>query len=208
MRDLSTLAKLLAEEDINVVHRNQSTAMFDVLNRELSLPIWKEMSKNVQDLMTVHEVGHALWTPLEQLKRAKQENVEFSFVNVLEDVRIEKLAQKKYAGTVRVFKKGYKELKEMNFFETADMDINKLSLIDRINLLYKHHADVQFAEEEKIWVQKANQTVTPDDVIDLAKELFAFMQENPETQDKTGNGDDSEGAEKIGRAHVRTPVTS
>ena len=195
MRDLSTLAKLLAEEDINVVHRNQSTAMFDVLNRELSLPIWKEMSKNVQDLMTVHEVGHALWTPLKQLERAKQEKVEFSFVNVLEDVRIEKLAQKKYAGTVRVFKKGYKELKEMNFFETADMDINKLSLIDRINLFYKHHADVQFAEEEKVWVQKANQTVTPDDVIDLAKELFAFMQENPETQDKTGNGDDSEGAD-------------
>ena len=195
MRDLSTLAKLLAEEDINVVHRNQSTAMFDVLNRELSLPIWKEMSKNVQDLMTVHEVGHALWTPLEQLERAKQEKVEFSFVNVLEDVRIEKLAQKKYAGTVRVFKKGYKELKEMNFFETADMDINKLSLIDRINLLYKHHADVKFAEEEKVWVQKTNQTVTPDDVIDLAKELFAFMQENPETQDKTGNTDDSEGAD-------------
>ena len=145
MRDLSTLAKLLAEEDINVVHQHQPTAMFDVLNRQLSLPIWKEMSKNIQDLMTVHEVGHALWTPLEQLERAKRENVEFSFVNVLEDVRIEKLAQKKYPGTVRIFKKGYKELKEMNFFETADMDINKLSLIDRINLFYKHHSDVQFA---------------------------------------------------------------
>ena len=195
MKDLSTLAKLLAEEDINVIHRHQPTAMFDVLNRELSLPIWKEMSKNIQDLMTVHEVGHALWTPLEQLERAKQEKVEFSFVNVLEDVRIEKLAQKKYPGTVRIFKKGYKELKEMNFFETADMDINKLSLIDRINLFYKHHSDVQFAEEEKVWVQKANQTVTPDDVIDLAKELFAFMEENPETQDKTAAEDDSEGAE-------------
>ena len=44
MRDLSTLAKLLAEEDINVVHRKQDTAAFDVKNRELSLPIWKEMS--------------------------------------------------------------------------------------------------------------------------------------------------------------------
>ena len=52
MRDLSTLAKLLAEEDIHVIHRNQPTAMFDVKNRELSLPIWKEMSKNIQDLMT------------------------------------------------------------------------------------------------------------------------------------------------------------
>ena len=103
MRDLSTLAKLLAEEDIHVVHRNQSTAMFDVKNRELSLPIWKEMSKNIQDLMTLHEVGHALWTPLEQLEKAQKEKIEFSFVNVLEDVRIEKLVQKKYPGNLLGF---------------------------------------------------------------------------------------------------------
>ena len=103
MRDLSTLAKLLGEEDIHVVHRNQSTAMFDVKNRELSLPIWKEMSKNIQDLMTLHEVGHDLWTPLEQLEKVRNENIEFSFVNVLEDVRIEKLVQKKYPGFCQDF---------------------------------------------------------------------------------------------------------
>ena len=53
MRDLTLLSKLLAEEDIHVIHRKQSTAMFDVLNRELSLPIWKDMSKNVQELMNL-----------------------------------------------------------------------------------------------------------------------------------------------------------
>ena len=79
MRDLSTLAKLLAEEDINVVHRQQETAAFDVKNRELSLPIWKEMSKDVQDLMTVHEVGHALWTPLEMLEKARKEKASMCY---------------------------------------------------------------------------------------------------------------------------------
>ena len=176
MRDLSTLAKLLAEEDIHVVHRNQSTAMFDVKNRELSLPIWKEMSKNIQDLMTLHEVGHALWTPLEQLEKARNENIEFSFVNVLEDVRIEKLVQKKYPGSVRIFNKGYKELIAQNFFETVGQDISKYNLIDRINLHFKHHVDVPFSEEEKVWVQKANQTKTPDEVLDLAKELYETLQ--------------------------------
>ena len=182
MRDLSTLAKLLAEEDIHVVHRNQSTAMFDVKNRELSLPIWKEMSKNIQDLMTLHEVGHALWTPLEQLEKARNENIEFSFVNVLEDVRIEKLVQKKYPGSVRVFNKGYKELIAQNFFETVGQDIAKYNLIDRINLHFKHHIDVPFSEEEKVWVQKANQTKTPDEVLDLAKELYEYIAENEESQ--------------------------
>ena len=46
--------------------------MFDVMNSELSLPIWKEMSKDVQDLMTLHEVGHALWTPLEMMEKSKK----------------------------------------------------------------------------------------------------------------------------------------
>ena len=187
MRDLSTLAKLLAEEDIHVVHRNQSTAMFDVKNRELSLPIWKEMSKNIQDLMTLHEVGHALWTPLEQLEKAQKEKIEFSFVNVLEDVRIEKLVQKKYPGSVRIFNKGYKELIAQNFFETVGQDISKYNLIDRINLHFKHHVDVPFSEEEKVWVQKANQTKTPDEVLDLAKELYEYIAENEDSQGEEQN---------------------
>ena len=183
MKNLSTLAKLLAEEDIHVIHRKQSTAMFDVKNRELSLPIWKEMSKDIQDLMTVHEIGHALWTPLELLVRATKENIEFSFVNVLEDVRIEKLAQNKYPGSVKVFRRGYRELIRNNFFETLNIDISKINLIDRINLHYKHHVGVPFSSEEQVWVEKANNTVTPDDVLELAKELYEYMVQNQKESD-------------------------
>ena len=145
MRDLSTLAKLLAEEDINVVHRQQETAAFDVKNRELSLPIWKEMSKDIQDLMTIHEVGHALWTPLEQLEKAQSEKIEFSFVNILEDIRIEKKVQDKYLGSVNIFNRGYQELIGNNFFGTKGKDTSKLNLIDRINLHFKHHKDISFS---------------------------------------------------------------
>ena len=193
MKDLSLLAKLLAEEDIHVVHRQQPTAMFDVLNRELSLPIWKDMSKNIQDLMTLHEVGHALWTPLEMMEQVKKEKIEFSFVNVLEDVRIEKLVQKKYPGSVRVFNKGYKELIAQNFFETVGKDIAKYNLIDRINLHFKHHIDVPFSDKEKVWVQKANQTKTPQDVIDLAKELYEYVSENEESQGENQEQENASG---------------
>ena len=185
MKDLSLLAKLLAEEDIHVVHRNQPTAMFDVLNRELSLPIWKDMSKTVQDLFTLHEVGHALWTPLEMMKKVKEEKISHSVVNVLEDVRIEKAVQLKYRGAVKIFNSAYNELITSNFFETVGKDISNYNLIDRINLHYKHHTDVPFADNEMVWVEKSNKTITPDDVIDLAKELVAFIKENPESQGKT-----------------------
>ena len=195
MRDLTLLSKLLAEEDIHVIHRNQSTAMFDVLNRELSLPIWKDMSKNVQELMTLHEVGHALWTPLEMMTKVKEEKISHSVVNVLEDVRIEKAVQLKYKGAVKIFNKGYQELIHSNFFETIGKKIENYNLIDRINLHYKHHTDVPFSDNEVVWVKKANQTVTPDDVIQLAKDLIAFIEENKESQDKTQDTDDLEVAD-------------
>ena len=196
MKDLSLLAKLLAEEDIHVVHRNQSTAMFDVLNRELSLPIWKDMSKNVQDLFTLHEIGHALWTPLEMMTKVKKENISHSVVNVLEDVRIEKAVQLKYRGAVKIFNKSYQELINSNFFETVGKDISNYNLIDRINLHYKHHTDVPFADNEMVWVKKTNETITPDDVIQLARDLVAFIKENPESQGKTPDKDASEGTDK------------
>jgi hypothetical protein len=190
MKDLSLLAKLLAEEDIHVVHKQQSTATFDVLNRELALPIWKDMSKNIQDLMTLHEVGHALWTPLEMMTKIKEQKISHSVCNVLEDVRIEKAVQLKYKGAVKIFNKGYQELIHSNFFETIGKDIKNYNLIDRINLHFKHHTDVPFSDEEMVWVKKANETVTSDDVIELAKELIAFIEENPESQGKDTDTDD------------------
>tara|TARA_B100000780_G_scaffold23937_1_gene15228 strand:+ start:162 stop:2423 length:2262 start_codon:yes stop_codon:yes gene_type:complete len=195
MRDLSTIAKLLAEEDILVQHMNQKTACFDVKNRILSLPIWKEMSKPIQELMTIHEVGHALDTPLSLIKDSEKQNLDFSVVNVLEDVRIEKSVQKKYPGSVRIFKKGYKELIAMNFFGTNELNVDELNLIDRINLHYKHHSNVLFSDNENVWVKKANQTVTADDVITLAKELVEYIENTPESQSKLPSEDDMKGAE-------------
>ena len=39
-------------------------------------------------------------------------------MNILEDVRIEKMIQEKYKGSKIIFKRGYQELIKNNFFET------------------------------------------------------------------------------------------
>ena len=57
-----TLAKLLATENLTVEHRKVTTACFDVDKRVLILPIWKNASNTVYDLLVGHEVGHALYT--------------------------------------------------------------------------------------------------------------------------------------------------
>ena len=93
-----TLAKLLAEEDIFVVHKQTPTAYFDVKRRELGLPIWKdeEMTDNIYDLMVCHEIAHALWTPLEMMEEVISRKLNKGVVNILEDARIERMVQKKY----------------------------------------------------------------------------------------------------------------
>ena len=67
---------------------------FDVKKRELVLPILKFMSKDIQDLMTLHEVGHAFWTTVDMMRETSERKIHHSIVNILEDVRIEKMIRK------------------------------------------------------------------------------------------------------------------
>ena len=59
----SVLARLLANENITVQQGNYDSAYFDVKSRTLGIPLWKDMSKDVLDLLVGHEVSHALFTP-------------------------------------------------------------------------------------------------------------------------------------------------
>ena len=48
----SNLAKLLATENINVIHQKVETAYFIPKTRTLCLPIWEEMSNDLYDMLT------------------------------------------------------------------------------------------------------------------------------------------------------------
>ena len=191
----NTIAKLLAEEDIFVVHKQMETAYFDVKNRELGLPIWKEntMEAVEEELLVCHEIGHALYTPLDMLENSQLRKIDHSVVNVLEDARIEKKVKNKYLGTVRLFNAGYESLIKKDFFGTSGKDLSEFNLIDRINLFFKGNTDVVFSDEEKVWVDRTAKTETPDDVLDLAEELLAWMADNPESM---GAPDDSDGSDE------------
>ena len=191
MKNKSTLAKLLAEEDVYVVHKQMETAYFDSKKRELGLPIWKdeEMTADIYDLMVCHEIGHALWTPLDMLENARLRKINHSFVNILEDARIEKKVKEKYAGSVGVFNRGYVDLLKKDFFGTAKKDIATYNLIDRINVFFKSaDTTIPFSDEEKVWVDRTASTKTPDDVLDLAEELYKWMEENESETDKHDDG--------------------
>jgi len=200
IKNKSTLAKLLAEEDIFVVHKQMDTAYFNSKSRELGLPIWKdeEMTKDIYDLMVGHEIGHALWTPLDMLEKAAVRKINHGFMNIIEDARIEKFAVRKYPGLVGVFKRGYIDLIKKDFFGTSGKDVNSYNLIDRINIFFKTaDTNIIFSDEEKVWVNRIAKAETEDEVLDLAEELYAWMAENETETDNHDSGMSDEDGEMM-----------
>jgi hypothetical protein len=178
MTKTDLVAKLLANENLTVIQAPVSTASFDIKNRVLRLPQWKDMTDNLIDMLVGHEVGHALYTTLDEYstKNPYKEVPHFSgYMNVLEDVRIEKLMKRRYPGLRKSFNLGYKELNDRDFFGVAN-GFKDMLLIDKINLYFKagYSCGVTFTPEEKAFVRRAEETETCQDVIALAKEIYDF----------------------------------
>ena len=123
------LARLLATEDLVVEHRQVDTAAFDVERRVLTLPVWDKAESVVIDLLISHEVGHALYTPNDW---SFEGQVPMQFVNIVEDIRIEKLMKRRYAGLAKTFYKGYSILSDKDFFGIGDDDISTFNLADKL----------------------------------------------------------------------------
>ena len=195
------LAKLLATEGISVTHSVKAeTAMFDVKNRQLVLPMWSDMTDDIYDMLVGHEVGHALFTPYDEEKESKIESkgpwnadaqeiggdshghIAMAYLNIIEDARIEKLMKLKYPGLRRDFVSAYAKLDARDFFG-AHAKAPK-HLIDRINLHFKMGVsaetslNVQFSPTEMVFVDRIAASETYDDVVQIVKDLWEYEIEN------------------------------
>jgi len=177
------LARLLATEDLIVEHRSVDTASFNVQTRVLTLPTWDNATEEVYDTLVCHEVGHALYTP--DVEWWINNEVSASIVNIVEDARIEKLMKRRYAGLSKTFFRGYSSLSEDDFFQLKNKDLTKFNLADRINLYYKvgNFVDIPFFNnEETFLMNRTGLTETFDDVLEVAKLIFAYCKAEAEKQ--------------------------
>ena len=175
----SLLAKLMATENLVVEQRKVQTAMFDVKSRVLTIPqLDKSISGYLYDLFVGHEVGHALYTTMEHIEKEDFRKIQ-GYMNVVEDVRIEKKIKNKYPGLRKAFITAYKQLNEKDFFGIADQDLSKILLIDRINLYYKcgFNCGVKFTPEEMELVRRVDRCDSMEDVYQLAREIYAYAKE-------------------------------
>lgn len=219
----SLLAKLLATENITI-RRDASafTASFDVKNRILTMPVWKGISEDLEDLLTVHETGHALDTPCDGWMDAiksiagkyhdKPSNRHTmavkGFLNVIEDARIDKRQKRRYPGSRRNYLAGYKELLERGFFGPPSKDFNTYNFIDRMNVYFKGGValGIKFSPDEMPFVKRVESAETFEDVLALTDEIYGWCKakgedERRQTPDdmeyEMSEGDDDGDAESV-----------
>ena len=188
----STLARLLSKENITVQHGNYSTAFFDVEQRVLGLPMWKEKSKDVYDLLVGHEVGHALFTPRDFHHNCR--GARHDYINLVEDVRIERKVQAQYPGLIGCFTRGYSSLSEEDFFGINHKDVNALGLADRLNLKFKlrNLIDIKFSAVELVIYRQIERAETWDEVVTAALDLEKFIKAQQQKQAEQKQAEDSE----------------
>jgi len=204
----SLLAKLMATENLTIEQRPVQTASFDVRNRILTVPVLdKNISNEIYDLFMGHEVGHALYTPIDGMIKAKEIKLNSDVTNVVEDSRIERKIKYKYPGLKNSFVKAYKELFEKDFFGVKDSNLNKLNFLDRINLHCKGGAGlrIQFDDVERGLLGEVETTETYDDVIEVSKKIVEYMKMKLEEEEQkrikakggndAGDEDDSDDVE-------------
>jgi len=183
-------ARLLASENISVrLDPNSVTASFNLESRVLTMPLW-DASDRLRDMLIGHEVAHALFTTgdlMEHVAAIDPENFATAkdYLNVVEDARIDRLIQRKYAGLKADYRVGYREMAEKDFFGIGDTDIDTMPLIDRINLHFKHFENVSFSAIEQDFVDRIENVETIEEMIEVARDLYEWCRDNEEKQEET-----------------------
>jgi len=170
----NALARLMATENLQIEHSKVPTASFDVKNRVLRLPLWKDMDSNMYEGLIGHEVGHALYTSYEDWGDFVENYPDLKdYANIIEDARIEKKMKTKYPGMKKTFFQMYDTLATRDFFGTQGRDIESYGFADRLNIFFKLgvRAEVPFSDEEILFRNRVAAAETFEDVAALAKEL-------------------------------------
>ena len=184
VKGLDRFARLLATEDILVEHRATATASFDLKNRLLTLPIWKDMKESLYHMLVLHETGHALFTPLTGWETIVKDDDKYlrHYVNVVEDARIDRKMKAKFPGGRSDYQESAGYLVEQDFFEMAGKDLHSYSFIDRLNIHFKVGSvvDVPFADDERPFLLRMETTTSFDDVVELSREILQFAKDRRE----------------------------
>jgi len=206
----SILTKLVAGENVDVRFQPSiSTAEFDLKNRVVTLPLFKEgIINELQDLFIIHESGHATETPPKKYvdgqkrlfhKLSTEGLINYVF-NVVEDIRINEIQKDKFPGSRRDFRVGYKSRWDRGDYGVkTEEEINKKPFLDRINMNAKigHVVNVVFDAEENEIVSEAMKIKKWPEVEEMSEKIMRYLLDNVDKMHdpKEGQGDENQDGE-------------
>ena len=203
-KDLSyidTFLKVISNNNrLNITYSNEARVGYytPALNTVV-LPYYITKDRDIYILMGSHEISHVLHTPLEFLdnhdgansnkhptvRGVKFNKVLMNCINIVEDIRIERLIRNKFPGFVAVYERGYTKL-FYTLFNTAEDSWDKMHLGDRIN----HKAKLgklsrhQLTTYEEGIFRYLKDTKDFNDVIIKSLYLYNILMENEKPNDK------------------------
>lgn len=203
---IQNYTKILAEENITVNYSESAeTASFSLENRIITLPTYEYLDEFSNQMLTTHEIAHALYSTRSIDEFNEAVKVAEPWLNVVEDIYIEKCIQSKYNGLRKVFVKGYQTLIDNGLFG-EDLTIEKINadtLMNRVNTYFKCRLNgfsgVKFnSEEQKIvsdidnfdWTQK--NSICEKQVVEFAIKLAELDKKQKENNSKENNSGSSD----------------
>lgn len=184
-RSTDILAKLLANENLTVISGGVTTSMIDLNKRVVYIVEFKPTSplscREVRITCIGHEVGHALFTPKNLMHGASEKKFPglFMFINVVEDIRIERLMKNKFKGLHSIMKEGRKVMYENGFYgQEAIDDPNSMNYLNKVILYTKVGAKTTgltlSVKDESVIKYIERNAVDEPSVIHCAKFLYQY----------------------------------
>ena len=170
------LATYLSKKAVSVDHGNYPTAAVDLSSNTILLPTYDiDTPEDVYNTMIAHEVGHIRFTPPSGWHDSEEDHgISKVLLNIIEDVRIEKLIKREFSALYSIFHRGYKHLvEEKDFFKTSGRNMEKTFFLEKLNVRAKvgNLVDIPFSEEEQTLFDFIMGVETWDDVIYVCKLL-------------------------------------
>lgn len=169
---------LLSEENLTVRRANVPTGSIDLQSRIITIPNFATDDKDIFLLMGSHEVSHALHTPPnwchDEIGKVKNALLR-DCLNIVEDIRIERLIRRKFPGFVPVYVRAYKKLLSNNFFSTNKWSDFKIH--DKVNAYAKlgSSLDQPMTDRDMAVYRLVSDVKTFSDVIVKAKFLYDLV---------------------------------
>lgn len=198
--------KIMAQKNINIVYdHTYHTAFANLDTNTIHLPTYILENKSTYLRFATHEVAHILYTPrffyekhdnnmssaesrtvTIKGKKYTLDNDLFNAINVIEDIRIEKLIRNNFPGLIRHYRESAKGLLETTTWSylkqlTTQEEFDKLTLLNKINVKSKfkeYLSQVALSSREYAILKWVSRVKTFADVLVASRYLYLLEKTN------------------------------